>query len=163
MSDQAINPLEVLTEILRCFPTDSEMAEIGWSQAQIERACAVYAKAAQAQQALAQQPVHEEQEFPDAVAYYGGVIDERVTGSSDSGSHQDAMAAGRDPAGVMLLAYSLCPTDLPHLDRMKWIADYYETNRPAFVNRPGTLVVQACLSEGSPVRESPFSRPGRSS
>ncbi len=42
---------------------------------------------------------------------------------------QDPCCDNRDNAGVMARAHALCPTDLPHLKKMQWMANYYEANR----------------------------------
>ncbi len=42
----------------------------------------------------------------------------------------DTICEGKDSTDVMTRAHALCPSDLPHLEKMRWITEYYETNRP---------------------------------
>lgn len=142
---QADNDLrEVLTRVLRFFPTDSDMVELGWEKSQIDAACDAVDEA---RKVLGTAPQIVSFEMPDAVTYYGGVIDERVVGSQGGAAARDSVADRRDTAGVMMRAHALCPTDLSHPKRMKWIADYYETNRPREVSRLEAVVVHDASAE----------------
>jgi hypothetical protein len=48
----------------------------------------------------------------------------------------DPIAKGKSFASVMGRAYAMCPTDLPHLQKMEWVASYYELNRPQQASKP---------------------------
>lgn len=43
-------------------------------------------------------------------------------------AYNDKMAEGLPPGRVMNMAYSFCPSDLPHLKKMEWMADYFLRN-----------------------------------
>jgi hypothetical protein len=43
----------------------------------------------------------------------------------------DPIAQSRDSAGIMARAFAMCPTDMAHPDRMRWMASYFETNLEA--------------------------------
>jgi hypothetical protein len=50
-------------------------------------------------------------------------------GSSDL--TPESLSEKRHAKHVMASAHALCPTDMPHMDRMGWMADYFARNYTA--------------------------------
>lgn len=48
-------------------------------------------------------------------------------------------AKGKTFHEIMVQAHSFCPTDLPHLQKMQWMASYYEVNRQQQASEPMTV------------------------
>lgn len=48
-------------------------------------------------------------------------------------------AKGKTFYEIMVQAHSFCPTELPHLQKMQWMASYYEVNRQQQASEPMTV------------------------
>lgn len=61
-----------------------------------------------------------------------------TTEAQPAQAYDDPIARNKSPASLMARAYALCPTDLPHLKKMEWMADFYGRNRaqPAQAEQP---------------------------
>lgn len=67
------------------------------------------------------------QEGADRAAIYRAMLSAAPTQPAQA--YNDPIAKNKSPASLMARAYALCPTDLPHLKKMEWLADFYERNR----------------------------------
>jgi hypothetical protein len=43
-------------------------------------------------------------------------------------AYDDKCRMGMEPRRVMQRAHAMCPTDMPHVNRMEWMADYFMRN-----------------------------------
>lgn len=51
-------------------------------------------------------------------------------------AYDDKCCAGMKPGRVMQRAHAMCPTHMPHVDRMAWMADYFLRNYAALLSAP---------------------------
>lgn len=64
----------------------------------------------------------------DEVLRAGCAVD--LPGKVEPSAFSDPSCRNLNSASLMQRAYALCPSDLPHTSKMRWIAEYYEINRP---------------------------------